>query len=84
MKKYLVLLETPRGVVCNIGYYADTPNKNYRVYYCGSDTGRRFEYLGNAARYLEKLMQAWKNNGITGIKKRYAAREDIPRRGSNA
>lgn len=83
-KKYLISIKTPRGACASIGYYADTPEKNYRVYYCGSDTGERFEYIGNAARYLEKLAQEWSKNGIANIEFYHGARDDIPRRGSNA
>jgi hypothetical protein len=84
MKKYLVSIQTPRGAIASIGYYADTPSKNYRIYYCGSDTGDRYEYIGNAARSLEKLAGTWRENGIMGIVKKYATVGEIPRHGSNA
>ena len=84
MKKYLANIRTPHGASVSIGYYADTPNKNYRLYYCGSDTGDRFEYIGNAARALETLAEKWRENGITEIIKSYATKKEIPRRGSNA
>ena len=83
MKKYLSSIRTPYGAIMSIGYYADTPNKNYRIYYCGSDTGDRFDRLGNAARALGNMVKIWKNNGITEIIKSYATKNEIPRRGSN-
>lgn len=83
MKKYLTGIQSGGGSCATIGYYTDTPNKNYRIYYCGSDTGERFEYIGNAARYLEKLAETWNKNGVTGIKKQYSTADKIPRSGSN-
>lgn len=84
MKRYLIEIKSPRGTVCNIGYYADTPNKNYRVYYCGSDTGLRYERIGNAARHLNRMAGWWSFHGVTGIECRYGTIDEIPRRGSNA
>jgi hypothetical protein len=68
----------------SIAFYADTPAKNYRIYYCGSDTGRRYDYLGAAERELIKIVQKQRENGITGHVYNYCTRDDIPRRGSNA
>lgn len=82
MKKYLVSIES--RAYAHIGYYADTPNKNYRIYYCGSDTGARYERIGNASRALERLAGAWQGNGSADVKKHYATKNEIPRRGSNA
>jgi hypothetical protein len=84
MKKYLIQISAPGGVIAAIGFYADTPGKNYRIYYCGSDTGARFERLGNAAHALEKLAAAWENNNVPQIKKTFGTLDDIPRHGSNA
>lgn len=81
---YLTAIKTPRGACASICYYADTPEKNYRVYYCGSDTGTRFEYLGNAARSLEKLAVTWEKIGIAGVVREYTHPDQVPRRGSNA
>jgi hypothetical protein len=83
MKKYLVSISA-RGACSSIAFYTDTPTKNYRVYYNGSDSGLRFERLGNASRHLERLAQYWQYNGIAAIKREYAAKNEIPRRGSNA
>lgn len=83
MKKYLTSIKSGCGSCAAIGYYTDTPDKNYRIYYCGSDTGERFEYIGNAARYLEKLAETWNKNGVTGITKQYSTADKIPRHGSN-
>ncbi len=85
MKKYLYKITSPRGVCVSIAYYADTPSKNYRVYYCGSDTGARYEKLGNASRRLKRYVDDWeKYGGVYDIKKDFATVEQIPRRGSNA
>ena len=84
-KKYLSKITSPRGVCVNIAYYADTPTKNYRVYYCGSDTGSRYENLGNAARRLERYAEDWRRYGnVTDIRKEFSTADEIPRRGSNA
>lgn len=84
MKKYLTAIKNTHGTFAHIAYYADTPDKNYRVYYCGSDIGVRFEYLGNASRYLEKMAGDWQKFDHVIIFKEYATKTEIPRRGSNA
>lgn len=86
MKKYLASITSPRGVCMSIAYYADTPNKNYRLYHCGVDTGERFEYYGNASRALHKYLRLWcaADIDITKVKTKYATKNEIPRRGSNA
>lgn len=84
MKKYLQAIKTPRGVTVHIAYYADTPNKNYRIYYCGVDTGQRYEKIGNAARRVRRYAEDWKKYGSTIVIETYAAKNEIPRRGSNA
>ena len=71
-------------ITISIAFYADTPTKNYRIYYCGRDTGRRYEYLGAAERELIKIVQEQGKNGITGHIYNYCTRDEIPRRGSNA
>ena len=84
-KKYLTSITSPRGVCVYIAYYADTPCKNYRVYYCGSDTGERYEKIGNAARRLKRYAHDWKKYGnVENIVETYTAADEIPRRGSNA
>ena len=84
MKKYLISIDSGCGAALYIGYYADTPNKNYRIYYCGSDSGRRYEKIGNAARYVETIAAAWARNGHTNTRRTYGTKNDIPRRGFNA
>ena len=84
MKKYLASITHPRGGTCSIAYYTDTPNKNYRVYWCGIDTGERFERIGNASRHLETLASTWEKHSDAHITRRYATRDEIPQRGSNA
>ena len=84
MKKYLTTIKNTHGAIANIAYYADTPNKNYRIYYCGADIGARFEYIGNAARYLGKMADNWGEFEHVIIFKKYATKNDIPRRGTNA
>ena len=83
-KKYLTMIgiarkDDSRGAYAHIGYYRDTPNRNLRIYYCGSDGGDRFEYLGNAAKALEKLRAAWIANGIPAdhIKCLYQTRDEF-------
>lgn len=84
MKKYLTIIKNSHGAIANIAYYADTPDKNYRIYYCGADTGARYMHIGNAARYLEKLVENWENLDHVIIFKKYTTKNEIPRRGSNA
>lgn len=76
MKKYLTHIRIPDGAWCSVGYYADTPNENYRVYYCGSDSGRHYERIGNAARYLEKLAEQWERNGRAVIRD-YTVKKEV-------
>lgn len=84
-KKYLISITSGRGVVCSIAYYTDTPDKNYRIYCNGSDTGDRYEKLGNAARRLAETARAWETrSGVRVIDRQYATRDEIPQRGSNA
>lgn len=83
MKQYLQAIKSTRSVSVYIAYYADTTTHNYRIYYCGSDTGERYSKLGNAARRLEKYAESWKMHGVIFYKV-YATKNEIPRRGSNA
>lgn len=83
MKK-LIQITAANGVIANIAFYADTPNKNYHIYYCGSDTGERFERFGNASRWLERLRKAWIYNNVPDVKQIFGTKNEIPRRGSNA
>lgn len=83
MKKYITSVTTSKTTI-NIAYYADTPNKNYRIYYCGSDTGARYEYLGNAERALINIVRDQILNGVTGHVFHLATADEIPRCGSNA
>ncbi len=83
MKKYLQAIKTG-GAVAHIAYYADTPNKNYRIYYNGIDSGIRYEYLGNASRHLKRVAMVWRINGFPVTVHIYETRDEIPRRGSNA
>ena len=85
-KKYLTMIgiarkDNFRGAYAHIGYYKDTPNRNLRIYYCGSDTGDRFEYLGNASKNLENLRAAWIANGTPeeSIKCMYQTRDEFLR-----
>jgi hypothetical protein len=76
----IIGIKSPRGVTVTIGYYPDTPNKNYRIYYCGSDTGERYEYPGNASRRLQRYAHDWTHHGITDITLISGSVSDIPRR----
>ena len=82
MKKYLQSIEYADSVL-SIAFYADTPNKNYRIYFCGSDTGARYEYLGNAEKYLLDMLHRWEQLPGT-VRKNYCYKNEIPRRGYNA
>lgn len=82
MKQYLQAITTPRGATAHIAYYADTPDKNYRIYYCGTDTGELFERLGNASRSLRRTADEWKRRGILAAET-YTDADNVPRRGSN-
>ena len=84
MKQYLITIKTGRGACVSIAYYADTPGKNYRVYYNGQDTGVRYEKIGNASRHLKRVEMVWAINGVGEISREYGTKNDIPRRGSNA
>lgn len=84
MKKYLLSITTPTGAIISIGYYCDTPSKNYRIYMNGSDMGSRFEYLGNAARELERVLKSHRAHGVTAHILKYGTKNDVIRRGSNA
>ena len=81
-KTYLVGINSG-STAAHIGYYADTPDRNYRIYYCGSDTGERFEYIGYAANYLRKLAEQWEGLGFR-VTYTYGTRDDVPHRGTNA
>lgn len=83
MRKYVQSV-TAGNMSISIAYYTDTPNKNYRLYYCGSDTGARYEYLGNAERALINIVRDQILNGVKGHVYHLATRDEIPRRGSNA
>lgn len=83
MKKYLLQIDSGHGAALRIAFYADTPSKNYRVYYNGSDTGRRYDRIGNAARYLDGIAQRWTQNGAT-VTRVYGMADSVPHRGSNA
>ena len=84
MKKYLTTIKSGRGACVSIAFYADTPDKNFRVYYNGRDSGKRYEKIGNAARYLEYIAAMWQSHGQNTIKYTYGTKDQIPRRGSNA
>ena len=84
MKKYLTGIESPRGVYVHIAFYADTPAKNYRIYYCGVDTGQHYEKIGNAARRLRRYAEDWKKYGGGIATETYSTMDALPRRGSNA
>ena len=66
MKMYTIGIESPNGVTVSIAYYRDTPDKNYRIYYCGSDTGLRYDRIGNASKRLEQYLRDWAMHGVYG------------------
>lgn len=84
MKKYLQMVETENGITAHIAFYADTPRKNYRVYYCGVDTGQHYEKIGNAARRLARYANDWEKYGGATVTGTYTIPAEFPRRGSNA
>lgn len=77
--KYAAEIKTDGGAVMSIGFHKDTPSKNYRIYYNGSDTGRRYEKLGNAAREIKRVAIEQNRNGIKN-KVIYKTRAEIPTR----
>jgi hypothetical protein len=79
MKECTIAIQSPRGVTVSIGFYPDTPNKNFRIYYCGSDTGLRYERLGNAAKRIEQYARDWAAHGVSWTAKRGTAK-DVPTR----
>lgn len=78
MKEYIIAIKSPRGTTVSIGWYPDTPNKNYRIYYCGVDTGERYDRLGNASRRLHRYVRDWTAHGVKGITAIYGNAADIP------
>jgi hypothetical protein len=80
-KYYLIGIESPRGTTVTIGYYPNTPDRNWRIYYCGSDTGARYQHLGNASRRLHRYIQDWTNHGITDIHATYGTASTVQHRG---
>ena len=66
MKDYTIAIRHENGATLTIGAYCDISNDKYfRIYYCGSDTGRRYSKIGNAVRYLEKVAKDWHTDRIT-------------------
>lgn len=80
MKKYLIGFKLPNGFILTIGYYPDTPSKNYRIYLNGTDIGYRFEYLGNASKHLLKTISEHQKIGINGHQMIYGTVETVPSR----
>lgn len=79
MKKYTAKITHPKtGAILSIEAYADAMPKPFRIYYNGRDTGRRYEYIGNAARYLEKVARDWFTD-----EKETGNAKTIPVKGSN-
>lgn len=77
-KQYTISVKHPGGAVLSIGAYCDITNDKYfRIYYNGSDIGRRYSKIGNAARYLESVAAAW-----YGSEKTAGTINDIETRGS--
>ena len=81
-KTYLTKIQYLNSATMHIGAYTDTPNKPFRVYYCGRDTGKRYEKIGNAARYLEKIAEQW-DKQRPGTKRTYTTASEIPVTGSS-
>lgn len=78
-KVYTIAVQHETGAILSIGVYADAMPGPFRIYYEGRDTGRRFEKVGNAARYLEKVFHEWgpKAKKITAGKV-----DDLPKKGT--
>ena len=63
MKEYTLKIETDRGGCVSIA--ANTDNmKPIFVSINGIDTGKHYANIGNAARYLREIMDAYDANGI--------------------
>lgn len=86
-KQYLLSITGKRpdgkSITFSAGFYCDTPNKNIRLYYDGSDAGYRYEYLGNASRHLEDTARGWAEYGVS-VTRKYGTKEEMPLSGSNA
>lgn len=81
-KTYLTKIQYLNAATMHIGAYTDTPNKPFRIYYCGRDTGKRYERIGNAARYLERIAEQWDQHEPK-CKRCYTDISDIPVSGSD-
>lgn len=79
-KTYTLSIKHPgTGAVLSIGAYCDTPGKPFRIYLDGSDIGRRYERLGNAARCLDDIARTmWHSDEITK-----GTVNDVPTRGAS-
>ena len=82
--RFYVQSVTAGKIDISIAFYADTPDKNYRIYYCGSDTGARYDRLGNAENALLNIVRAQALNGVRGHIFHTCTKDEIPRRGSNS
>ena len=80
-KEYLLAITTASGADFRIGYYPDTPDKNYRLYYNGSDTGDRYDRVGNASRAVLRLAENWRRIGLS-FTETHGCVDDVPHRGS--
>jgi len=81
-KTYLTKIQYLKAATMHIGANTDTPDKPFRVYYCGRDTGRRYAKIGNASRYLEKIAMQWDDTSKRCTRS-YTKASEIPVTGSN-
>ena len=64
MKNYLYKITSDNGATAEIVIDSDNLKPVF-IYYCGSDSGVRYERIGNAARCLEKLAANWEAHNFT-------------------
>ena len=70
MREYLYKIEAENGARAEIVINTDKYKKAAIIKYCGTDTGASYDRIGNAARHLRGLAQAWEENGHT-VKRYY-------------
>lgn len=82
-KQYLTKIEgfkESRYLICCVGYYHDTPDRNHRIYYMGEDIGRRFQHLGHASREMAKVADSWEKVSGYTVNRTYETKAEFNER----
>lgn len=82
MKKYLIAISTDKGGRIALGLNSDSLKPVF-IYHFTSDTGARYERIGNASRYLEKLARILEANGCT-VSRTFGTASAVPVCGCSA